>query len=170
MPAKNTVKLENFARRLADLAEKKKLRQIDIVRALGATTPQVGNWFQGRNGPGKRAGALATLLGTDTGWLLHGVPSENYRPTEYTATGGSPEFAVGDPRRNPAFAEFLALLKGFREEAERLGSGDPDKTRQIFREILKTFERTVPPQITAEDHDNALRDVLDDEDENRKRA
>lgn len=145
--AKNTDSLQNFARRLADLSEKRALRQVDIVRKLNATPAQVGNWFQGRNGPGKHAEALATLLGTTKEWLLEGRYSQNYRttelPVEEPASPSSLVLRATGPLLSPAFQDYLRFLRGCREEAERLGAGDPIRTAAIFDKMLDAWSDTM---------------------------
>ena len=65
--------LKAFAHRLAQLANRQGLQQVDIASRLGIKPPRVGNWFQGRNMPRKAERvALARLLGVTVEWLIEG--------------------------------------------------------------------------------------------------
>lgn len=79
------------------------------------------------------------------------------------------EFRTGE--RWAPFREYLLFMRGIREEAEKLGAGNQDKTIEIFDRMLDTFNQAlgggrVDPGI----HDEVLRDLIAEERKRQKGA
>lgn len=56
-----------------------------------------------------------------------------------------PRIEESKPLRSepPSFTEYLLMLRGLREEAEKLGGGNVDKTMEVFDRMLETWQKTL---------------------------
>lgn len=73
--------LKNIAKRIKELMEKKGLKQVDIVKAIGISKGSVSKWLSGKAKPsGEYLLRLSEVLKTTEYWILNGKhPPTSYR-------------------------------------------------------------------------------------------
>ncbi|MBN1866331.1 helix-turn-helix domain-containing protein [Candidatus Sumerlaeota bacterium] len=94
--------LEDLGNRIRERREKRGLKQTDVANALQVSHQAVSKWERGENAPDIAIlGALASLLGVSTDWLL-GVDSERLDTFDATVLASSVRGAFNKSRGLPA--------------------------------------------------------------------
>ena len=125
-----------FSDKFAQLRRLKGATIRDVASALNVGVGTVGGWSHGATPRPKVAKQLADYFKLPVEVLLDDEQElPEFLQIKPTAAAGAPRAS----NQKPEFAAYLKFLRQCREEAERLGKGDQQKTIEIFDQMLATY-------------------------------
>lgn len=106
---------------------------MDTAKEIGISPAMMFAYRSGKNPISEKARRMLSEAEK-----RHGIAS-----AVYSEHSDSPR-VVEEPKGNTAaFREYLSVLRGIREEAEKLAPGNADKAAEIFDRMLATWTNTV---------------------------